>query len=176
MDKYTDVIKQFRETFIDSFFDFASDVDSVESLEKEIVKRDKKYTELLKSYVNITQIRNVIKEIHKWLFFWIIAVSCVIVLTLVYKTITRLLSFEDEAMIFQSIPIFISAFVSCITAVVAIPLTITKFLFNAKEDDNIANIIQHMQEHDMKGIRLLKDRFYDKENKRKPSSSKPNKS
>lgn len=69
MDNYSDIIKQFSKTYVYSFKDLESDIDSVESVEKEIVKRDQKYTELLESYVSITKIRNRIKEIHKWLFF-----------------------------------------------------------------------------------------------------------
>lgn len=167
MDKYTDVIKQFSKTFVHSFLDFGSDIDSGKSLEKEIVKRDKKYTELLSSYVAITKFRNRAKEVHKWLFFWVVMISCVVVLILVHKTINRLLSFEDHAMILQAIPIFITAFVSCLTAVIAIPLAITNFLFNTKEDDNIAGIIQHMQDHDMESMTLFKDRFGEKESKSK---------
>ena len=147
--------------------DFGSDGDSGKSLEKEIVRRDKKYTELLDSYVNITKIRNGVKEFHKWLFFWLIVVSCGVVLFLVYKTINKLLSFEDQTKILESIPIFVTAFVSCITAVVAIPLAITNFLFNTKEDDNIAGIIQNMQDNDMAGMTLFKDRFGKKATKSK---------
>ena len=86
-------------------------------------------------------------------------VSCAIVLFFVGKTICKILSSDDYEIIIQSIPIIIAAFVSCITAVIAIPLAITNFLFNTKEDDNIVSIIQHMQDHDLAGITLLKERF-----------------
>lgn len=165
MDKYTDVIKQFSKTFIDSFLSFSSDTDTGKSLEKEIVKRDKKYSELLDNYIMITKKRNSIKEWHKWIFFWLVVVSCGVVIFLVYKTISKILKSEDYSVIIQSIPVIITAFVSCVTSVIAIPLTITKFLFNTNEDDNIAKIIQHTQDHDMTGITLLKERFMKKSNK-----------
>ncbi len=145
-----------------TFFDFSgtnSDKDSGKSLERQIVKRDKKYTELLDNYLSITKTRNSVKEVHKWFFFWLVIISCGIVIYLVYKTINKILSSNDYNVIIQSIPIFITALVSCITAVIAIPLAITNFLFNTKEDDNIAGIIQHMQDHDMASITLLKERF-----------------
>lgn len=148
-----------NKSFLKSFLGFGSDVDSGKSLEREIVERDKQYTNLLGSYVKITKIRNSVKEFHKWLFFWAIIAACIVILILVYKTINRLLSFTDQEKILQSIPIFVTAFVSCITSVIAIPLAIANFLFNTKEDDNIAGIIQHMQDHDMDSITLLKDRF-----------------
>lgn len=142
-----------------------SDSDSGKSLEEEIVNRDRKYTELLDNYLMITKRRNNIKEFHKWLFFWIVILLCFIIIYLVYKTINYLLSAKDYSIMLQAIPIFITAFASCITAIIAIPITITNFLFNTKEDDNIAKIIQHMQDHDMAGMSLFKERFKDKAEK-----------
>lgn len=158
MNEFHKALKLLGKTFID-FSGTLSDKDSGKSLEREIVKRDKKYTDLLDNYLSITKIRNNVKECHKWIFFWLIVISCGVVIYLVYKTITRILSTEDYNIIIQSIPIFITALVSCITAVIAIPLAITNFLFNTKEDDNIAGIIQHMQDHDMESMTLLKERF-----------------
>lgn len=164
MNEFHKAIRLLGKTFLD-FSGTLSDTDSGKSLEREIVKRDKKYTDLLSNYLSITKIRNTIKECHKWLFFWLVVVSCGVVIFLVYKTITRILSSDDYNIIIQSIPIFITALVSCITAVIAIPLAITNFLFNTKEDDNIAGIIQHMQDHDMAGMTLLKERFLKKSDK-----------
>lgn len=162
MDKYTDVIRQFKKTFINSFLNFNSDTDTGKSLEKEIVKRDKRYSELLDNYITVTKRRNCLKEWHKWIFFWLVVIACGFVMVLVYKTITKIIKSEDYSVIIQSIPVIITAFVSCITSVIAIPLTITRFLFNTNEDDNIAKIIQHMKDHDMAGITLLKERFMKK--------------
>lgn len=94
---------------------------------------------------------------------------------LVYKTITRILSSDDYNIIIQSIPIFITSLVSCITTVIAIPLAITNFLFNTKEDDNIAGIIQHMQDHDMASMTLLKERFLKKADKQSINFTKSDK-
>ncbi len=159
MGSYNEVLKEFQKNFFSTFAGLNSDNDSGKSLEDEIVKRDKKYTELLQNYLSITKIRNTVKEIHKWIFFWLVIIACGVVIYLVCKTLNHLLASEDYSVILQSIPIFITAIVSCVTAVIAIPLAITNFLFNTKEDDNIAGIIQHMQEHDMAGITLLKERF-----------------
>lgn len=162
MDNYISILKLVTKTLV-KFSRNLSDTDSGGSIEDEIVERDKKYTALLSNYLCITRVRNTAKEIHKWLFFWIVIISYIFVIRLVYKMINRILLQEEYHLILESIPILITAFVSCITAVVAIPLTITKFLFNTKEDNNIASIIKHMQEHDMKGLTLFKERFSKKE-------------
>lgn len=155
---FSGILKSFGDA-ISSFSRTLSDNRSGRSIETEIVERDKKYTELLDNYLRITKTRNCVKEIHKWIFFWIVVVSCAVVVYLVYKTINRLLQIEEYDLLLKSVPIFITAFGSCVTAVIVIPLAIAKFLFNTKEDDNIAGIIQHMQDHDMAGMTLLKERF-----------------
>lgn len=157
-DNFNGILKSV-ENVITKFSRTLSDTRSGKSIETEIVERDKKYTDLLNNYLKITKIRNYVKEIHKWIFFWAVIVSCVIVICLVSKTINRLLKIEEYPILLKSAPIFVAAFGSCVTAIIAIPLTITKFLFNTKEDDNIAGIIQHMQDHDMAGMTLLKERF-----------------
>lgn len=162
MSSYSDILKAVGKTFVDSFLSLGSDIDSGESLEKEIVNRDRKYTELLNDYISITKRRNVIKEVHKWIFFWFVTILCGVVICIVFRTVNRILAADDYSAIIQSTPIFITALASCITAVIAVPLAITNFLFNTKEDDNIASIIQHMQDHDMEGMTLLKERFIDK--------------
>lgn len=165
MNNYVNTVMSIGKTFINSFLSLKSDVRPGKSLEKEIVRRDIKYTELLENYIEITKKRNSIKEFHKWFFFWFVIFLCGVVVYITYTAISKILSTEDYNMMMKTIPIFITSLVSCVTAVIAIPLTITNFLFNTKEDDNIANIIQHMQDHDMKSITLLKENFVsEKEN------------
>ena len=53
----------------------------------------------------------------------------------------------------------ITALISFISTIIVVPLTIAKFLFNAKEDDNITTLIKHTQEHDVSGINIFKGRF-----------------
>ena len=86
MNEFHKAIKLLGKTFID-FSGTLSDTDSGKSLERQIVKRDKKYTDLLDNYLSITKIRNNVKEWHKWIFFWLIIASCGLVIYLVYKTL-----------------------------------------------------------------------------------------
>lgn len=141
------------------FSRYRSDEDEGKPAIEQMTHRDEKYTKLLESYVNITQTRNVVKEIHKWLFFWIIVATCCAFGTLAYKTIAGIMNSGDTDYIISAIPVVIAAFVSLITAVIGIPLAITQFLFNTKEDEYIVELIKHTQEHDSAGRILLKDRF-----------------
>lgn len=51
----------------------------------------------------------------------------------------------------NAIPLLITAIVGFVSAIISIPLTITKYLFSTKEDEYITNIILHTQEHDTSG-------------------------
>lgn len=53
----------------------------------------------------------------------------------------------------------ISSSVSLISIIISIPIIITKYLFNSKEDDNITTIISKTQEHDSLQMNLLSSRF-----------------
>lgn len=121
----------------------------------EIISRNSEYSKLLKSYVRISRWRNVLKEVHKWLFFWgVIAAGFVVILTS-YRIVSPIIKAKNVSLVIEATPTLITAFVSFISTITAIPLVIAKFLFNTKEDDNIAALITHTQEHDMKGIDFL---------------------
>lgn len=136
-----------------------SDEDSGERIAGQIVERDKKYTELLESYTTITQVRFKLKEFHKWFFFWLVVAACCVCLNLAYRLIDRIISVEDTQLIIDSVSVIFAAFTAFVSTVIAVPLTITKFLFNTNEDDNITQLIQHTQDHDAAGIDKLKDKF-----------------
>lgn len=130
---------------------------------RQINDRDTKYTELLAAYVSISKKRNKIKEWHKWIFFWLVIAACALFLVVAVGTIRRIMDSNDPDFIVSAIPIVVAAFASLVTAVIGIPLAITNFLFNTKEDDNITEIIKHTQEHDAAGRNLFKDDFSDQE-------------
>ena len=136
-----------------------SDNDSGKQIEEEITRRDKEYSDLLESYVRISKIRNVIKEVHKWIFFWLVIVAGIFSLSRAHGVITRILGNDDLSFIVNAIPIIITAFVTSASTIIAIPLAITNFLFNTKEDDNITDIVKHTQEHDATGLDMFKERF-----------------
>lgn len=136
-----------------------SDEDVSGTLTTQIAKRDKDYTQLLENHIDLTHARGICKEIHKWLFFWLIISAGIIVIVYTLRIFNKFLAAETLDIIIEAIPILIAALVSIVSTVIAIPLTIANFLFNTKEDDNITTLIQHTQDHDTAGINIFKDRF-----------------
>lgn len=151
----------------------SSDNDSGKSIANEIVYRDKRYSELLGSYTDVTKIRLILKEIHKWLFFWMVIAACFCVGRLSYRLINRVLETEELTDIVNAVPAILTAFTAFVSTVIVVPMTITKFLFNTQEDDNITSLIQHTQQHDTSSIDMLRERF-SKKNER--GSQKPKRS
>lgn len=150
-----------------------TDKDFDGSIGNQIVERDYKYTELLKSYTRVTRVRFFLKEIHKWVFFWLIIAACIFCLSSAYNVIKQTLGADDLQFIVDAVPAILAAFTALISTVVVVPLTIAKFLFNEKEDDNITAVIQHTQEHDASGRNLLKKTISDRSTKKEsPTDSR----
>lgn len=136
-----------------------SDADVSVALTTQIAKRDLYYTQLLEHHVGLTHIRGILKEIHKWLFFWLIISACIFGCIIISTTLNKIFVSEDPQFITSSIPIIITALISFISTIIVIPVTITKFLFNIKEDDNITTLIKHTQDHDTSGMTIFKERI-----------------
>ncbi|MBQ9728012.1 MAG: hypothetical protein IJV85_00270 [Clostridia bacterium] len=136
-----------------------SDRDPGDILGEEIERREVLYTKLLQDYSSITKKRNSLKEIHKWVFFWIIMIAGGIVSYFCYKVISRVLAIKETEQFIKSFPVIATVFISFLSTIVGIPLTITKFLFNAQEDENITHTIQCTQAHDFEEVKLLKERY-----------------
>lgn len=119
--------------------------------QNEIAKRDQEYTQLLSHFVKITRVRNVLKEIFKWTFYLMIIAS---IIALICMTSTLFHAYVTRAKIeevIESMPLLITAIVSFVSVIITIPVTITKYLFSTKEDENITEIILHTQKHDTTG-------------------------
>lgn len=84
--------------------------------------------------------------------------ACIVLFVVAVLTIYFTLASEHTERIASAVPIIVTAFGSLVSAVIGIPLAITNFLFNTKEDDNITEIIKHTQEHDASGRTLYKDK------------------
>ena len=145
-----------------------SDKDPGDIIGEELEEREKLYTSLLSNYSFITHIRNIAKEIHKWLFFWAIVVGGGFLISFACRIMNKVLGFEDAKLFIDSVPVLLAALVSFISALISIPVTIAKFLFNEKEDDNITQIINHTQDHDSVEIKLLKHRYSPNEPREQP--------
>lgn len=63
--------------------------------------------------------------------------------------------------------------VGFVSAIITIPVTITKYLFSTEEDKNITQIILHTQDHDTTGRQWAMDFRKMVENKEEASISSP---
>ena len=126
-----------------------------QKIRKQINDRDLQYTNLLKHYLTVSKVRNWGKEIFKGLFLCSLIFSLVYVSICEAKILNMLYLSNDINQMISAIPIFITAITGFVSAVIAIPLVITKYLFNSDEDNSIAKIILHTQKHDMSGRKLL---------------------
>lgn len=176
-DDYNWLLKQYinDQVFFSQLF---TDDDPGDLISHGIADRDSEYTELLQNYVELSRRRNKFKEFHKWAFFWIIIVLCIVFGYFVIKfIITSSQSLVDTNQFSsESLVAFISALASLVSVIISIPIIISKYLFNTKEDDNITEIIKGTQIHDSNEIKLLSEHFAKKtESKRKESANKVSK-
>ena len=117
----------------------------------QIASRDAEYTTLLKHFVTLTKTRNILKEFFKWAFFLSIIVAMIVLGDIVVRIFDKYLSYATIVQLTEAIPLLITTIVSFVSAIIAIPVVITKYLFSTKEDENITNIILHTQDHDVNG-------------------------
>lgn len=146
-------LMKFAEMFHRDNIDYDKDFETI--LRRNISERDDSYTELLGHFVKITKARNIIKEIHKWLYFWIITILMVVFLGTVCGLLLKLdmtnITMRD------SVAIVIPLLISFTSVIISIPLIVTKYLFSPKEDKRITKLIWHTQKHDLSGKKILED-------------------
>lgn len=159
---WNEILEQLRDDcddFQDPWIDLESDdVNSLETqLEFQINARDELYTSLLGDYRDITKKRNNLKEWHKWVFFWLIISGGFYIITCIGQIMHRIIEIEEIDVLVSAIPVLITAFVALLSSIITIPLTVTRFLFNEKEDVNITQTIHKTQAHDETQIKRLLD-------------------
>ena len=131
---------------------------------EEITRRDKFYSDILEHFVSVTKTRNYLREFFKWLFL------CVLIAAILHLTnglvglFQRYITDATISEITEAIPLFITSIVSFVSVVIAIPLTITKYLFSTTEDENITQIILHTQNHDTSGRQWVKPTINESDN------------
>lgn len=136
--------------------DVEDEKDFDEETQKQIIVRDEKYSQLLDHFVDITKRRNDSKERNKWFFFWILMAMLVLFGGVSSLTVIIVLLKADTEQIVRSVPALVTAIAGFASTVIAIPLTITKYLFSTDEDKYITTIISHTQEHDLSSRKILK--------------------
>lgn len=124
---------------------------------EQIIKRDEQYTRLLLHFVMVTKVRNWLKEFFKWTFYIVIVWSLLVLGRIVYAMFRKYLIEAGINQLIESIPLLLSSLVGFVSAIITIPIAITKYLFSTKEDEHITNIILHTQEHDVNGRKWTMD-------------------
>lgn len=115
---------------------------------------NKQYTLLLQSYINYFNVTSKDKRKNKKILFtisMILLVGIPVVTILIMLIILYCLA-TDKIDVFESLPELIATLLTLFGTFIIIPKMITKYLFNKKEDDHLANIISKIQEYD-KNIR-----------------------
>lgn len=115
---------------------------------------NKQYTLLLQSYINYFNVTSKDKRKNKKILFtisMILLVGIPVVTILIMLIILYCLA-TDKIDVFESLPELIATLSTLFGTFIIIPKMITKYLFNKKEDDHLANIISKIQEYD-KNIR-----------------------
>lgn len=136
--------------------DVHSDNEFNSKTQEQIIKRDEEYTKLLEHFVSITVNRNNAKEKYKWIFFKIIMALLVILDISTAGIVMSILYKCDTNELISAFPVLITAITGFTSSIIAIPLSITKYLFSTNEDEYITAIISHTQEHDSSGRMLFK--------------------
>lgn len=138
---------------------------------EQITNRDAQYTELLSHFVSLTKVRNVLKEFFKWCFYLVVICSIITLIIIVSSLFKKYISSANIEQITEAIPLLMTAMVGFVSAIITIPVTITKYLFSTEEDKNITDIILHTQKHDTGGRKWAMDFKEIAENLKKQNKS-----
>lgn len=145
--------KTFISVLQDSDNDSSTQDDKIfrRNTKEQITNRDKEYTDLLSHFVTITRVRNILKEIFKWSFYIALIISVVVLVCMTKSIFNKYVEKASIQQMIESIPLLITSIVGFVSAIITIPVTITKYLFSTKEDEYITQIILHTQDHDTSG-------------------------
>lgn len=137
----------------------ANDSDSPrEAIMQRMAEREHQYTKLTENFVKINYNRYKFKEFHKWVFFWTM-LAILIFIAIIFGIIAIKVSQAPADQIIGHIPVLLGAYASFISAIIAIPLLIGKYLFNKTEEADLGKFVENMQDYDRKGQELFKGSF-----------------
>ncbi|MBS6715066.1 MAG: hypothetical protein KH231_06290 [Dialister sp.] len=125
---------------------------------QKMADREEQYTKLTENFVTISYKRYKHKEVHKWIFFWVMIIILLFVTTMLGTVAIKLL-LEEPNQLINHIPSLLGAFASFISTVIAIPILIGKYLFNKNEESDLGKIVENMQKYDRQGQELFKGAF-----------------
>lgn len=119
----------------------------------ELNERDKCYTDLLSKFVHIYDKNQDEKYKRKWKFYNIIIVIFIllILLILIGVIVISINYHQDKITLLAT---YITSFAGIFSALIALPNTIAKYLFNPKEDEVISKVVIEMQKQDIKNRQI----------------------
>lgn len=112
-------------------------------------KRDEIYTNLLKDFYSIYVDRQKEKEKYKWKFYKLTTKGMIFVAIMLNLFLIFLTLKVDVAHISDVVVPVVVAIISLISAFIAIPTIISKYLFNPQEDSQVIDMIKSIQEKDL---------------------------
>lgn len=120
-------------------------------LKGQINNREGHYTKLLSKFIEAYDKKQKQKHLFKWIFF-IGMMACLVAITFFAITLgIKCLKWGPES--FNNfIPTVIASVVSFISGIIGIPLVITNYLFDNKEDEKLIDLIGKMQTHDIDSL------------------------
>lgn len=113
-------------------------------------EHNEQYTALLKAYVEDFKRNSENKRKNKEELFKIAKglLVCIPTCTVIFMFVTLILLALDRINMLESLPGLATVLVSLIGTFMVVPQMITKYLFNKKEEDHLAEIISKIQEYD----------------------------
>ncbi|MEG1669383.1 hypothetical protein [Chryseobacterium sp.] len=125
------------------------DADLQKSENKSIADHNDNYTQILNTFVKHTKFNVYSKMIFKSVFFIFSLITMGSILSLLWNIVSSAIASPRNE---NTIAILITGAVSFLTTFISIPIAITQYLFNTKEDESMTEIIKNLQVYDS-GIR-----------------------
>lgn len=130
------------------------------------IEHGNQYTDLLRFYIKNVRISNILKIIFKILFF-VIIILIMVGLSIFFgysiynsfKIIGNLDITQDNSVesIIGVIGTLIPSFTTLLVSIIKLPEIIAKYLFNRKEEEHMAKIIENIQNYDVQIYSIEKE-------------------
>lgn len=136
---------KFQSVGSDESLMYGSDVSS-------LFEHNEQYTALLRAYVKDFEKNSKNKRENKQELYRIAKLLLIFVplFVFIYMGMTLYYMAHDKIDILESLPGLFTALTSLLGTFMVVPQMITKYLFNKKEEENLAKIIGQIQEYDKK--------------------------
>lgn len=160
LDNYNSVFRYYKEHVINDHLitESISINNEVDLWQLNLVQRDFLYTDLLKAFLNLYKTRHSKKE-HQKLCFFITTIICFFLFIVGVSVSLITLSIRSPLdLLLSLLPTYITAIAGGISAIILIPISISRYLFNPDEDTAMLKMIKKMQDHDLQNTLDLRNR------------------